>query len=212
MLLGFFFQAYELEQFHHAVADFLLGLAANAEAERHVFKDGHVAKKCVVLEDEPDVPILRGLIRDVVGFVVNGAGVGNFEAGDDAEQGGLAGTRRSEQRDEFPSRALDRDAIERGEGTEPLRDVTSRDAHANPKTTGNESALHRGGNRIVELTAGHRGVFLLGSHENEKAQFVKRIFRKLVERRPHFRCRRDFVFPRKFGSMTRMRTEYGVWR
>ena len=110
-------------------ADFLLGLAANAEAERHVLEDGHVAKECVVLEDEPDVPILCRVIRDVVGFVMDRSGVGHFEAGDNAEQSGLAGTGGPEQRDEFPGRALDRDAVERGERTEPLRDVTGRDAH-----------------------------------------------------------------------------------
>ena len=109
------FQPHEAEQFHHAVADLLLGRLADAQPEGDVLEHGHVPEEGVVLEHEPDVAVAGRVPGDVVVLEQHGAGVGNLQPGDDAEQGGLARSRRAQERDELTGGALDGDVVERNE-------------------------------------------------------------------------------------------------
>ena len=54
------------------------------------------------------------------------AGIGDLESGDDAQQGGLAAARRTEEANEFAFPDAEADVVQRQDGTEPLGDVAQR--------------------------------------------------------------------------------------
>ena len=74
----------------------------------------------VVLEDEADVAPLRREPGRVLAREQDLAGVGALEAGDDAQQGRLAGAARAEHGRERAVGDLERDVVEGGEGAEAL--------------------------------------------------------------------------------------------
>ena len=94
-------ELHELEQLGHLGADGLFRraavLGAHAQTERHVLEDGHVAEQRVVLEHEAHVALAHGHVGRVFAIEVDGARVGHFQAGDDAQQRGLARARGAQQ-------------------------------------------------------------------------------------------------------------------
>jgi hypothetical protein len=71
-----------------------------------VLEHGHVPEERVVLEDKADAAVAGIAMRSVFAIEENVAGVGEFQSGDDAQQRGLAGARRSQQRHQFARRNL----------------------------------------------------------------------------------------------------------
>ena len=59
------FQPDKVQQFTDTGIDFSLWLSTDSHSEGDVFVDRHVAEEGVVLEDEPDLPIFRRLMRDI---------------------------------------------------------------------------------------------------------------------------------------------------
>ena len=130
------FELDELQQFFHAGADFVFRrprfFGPDAQAERDVFKHAQVPEQRVMLKGKTGLALARGNLRHVLAVKqdLRLAGiVGKFQAGDDAQQRGLAGTGRAEQRDEFAGLDLEAHVVERGEAAEFFRDVLDFDAH-----------------------------------------------------------------------------------
>ena len=84
-----------------------------------------------MLEGKTRLALARGNLRHVLAVKQNlrVAGVWKFQAGNRAQQRGLAGPGRPEQRDEFAGLDLQVHAVERGETAEFLCDVADFDAH-----------------------------------------------------------------------------------
>jgi len=91
-----------------------------------------VAEERVVLEHKADLTFAGGDIRNVFAVERNlaAARIGLLEAGDDAEQRGLAGAGGAEERDELAGGHVEIDAVERREGAEGFAKVGNVDAHA----------------------------------------------------------------------------------
>ena len=86
-----------------------------AQREGDVLADVHVREQRVILEHDADVALVRRHEGDVAVAEMDRAGRGLDEAAEDAEQRGLSGPRRPEQRDELTRRDLERDVIERAD-------------------------------------------------------------------------------------------------
>ena len=93
------------------------------QAEGDVLEHGHVPEERVVLEDEADAAIAGGAVGRVLAVEKNGAGIGEFQPGDDAQQRRLAGAGRAEQRHQLARGNRQIDLVERGELPELLGDV-----------------------------------------------------------------------------------------
>src|SRR5713101_5512731 len=89
-----------------------------------------MAEERVMLEDKANLPIADRAGRGILAMKVDAAGVGNFQPGYHAEQGGLAGTGKPQQRDQFASRDLEADVLQCDELAEPLGDVADFDTQA----------------------------------------------------------------------------------
>ena len=113
-------EVHQLEEAPNRRRDVGGGMAAGLQAEGDVLGDGEMREQRVVLEHHADVAAMRRLGGDVLAVEPHAAAVGFQEAGDDAQQGGLAAARRSQQRDEFAGRHLEVDAAQHGDGTECL--------------------------------------------------------------------------------------------
>jgi hypothetical protein len=91
----------KIEQPLDARANLRLGQAifagTRAQAESDVFKHGHVAEQRIVLEHETDMALADAAGEGILAVELNFALVRPIEAGDDAQQRGLAGARGSEQ-------------------------------------------------------------------------------------------------------------------
>ena len=125
-------QRFEADQMQHlvdALANQLARRFAHLESIRDVLRDGHVPEQRVVLEDETNFAIARRLLGDVLAVADDGPGVGDFESRDDAQQRRLAGSRRSEQREQLAVRNVEADALERRKAAELLRNTIDGDAH-----------------------------------------------------------------------------------
>ena len=72
-------------------------LAARAQAIGHVLATRHVREQGVVLEDDADVALVGRQVVDGGAVDPHAAGGLADEAGDDAQQGGLAAAGRTEQ-------------------------------------------------------------------------------------------------------------------
>ena len=72
------------------------------QAEGYVLENGQVSEQSIVLENEPHVSVTGRLSSDVVVLKLDATGIGDFQSGDDAEQGGFARPARAEQRNELP--------------------------------------------------------------------------------------------------------------
>jgi hypothetical protein len=105
------------------------GARLHAQAEGDVLEHRHVAEQRVVLEHEADVPFARAPRQRILAIEGNLAGIGPVEAGDDAQQRGLAGTGRTEQRQQLAIVDLEIDAIEGFEATELLDEIPDFNGH-----------------------------------------------------------------------------------
>src|SRR5262249_50789602 len=94
--VGHRLQLYQCEQ----VVDLLLDLVRRGslrfgkytQPERDIFCDSHMAKQCVMLEDESHAAVGDLPIRDLVPMQENFPLVGPFQSCQDSEQGGLTAT------------------------------------------------------------------------------------------------------------------------
>ena len=92
------FELDEPQELVDAFADLRPWTLANGEPEGDVVADGHVLERCVVLEDEADVPLLRLEGRGVDAGDLDLPAVRPLEAGDDPQERRLARSARAEQR------------------------------------------------------------------------------------------------------------------
>ena len=83
-----------------------------------------------MLEHEADMALAGAARQRVLAVERHLAGVRPVEAGDDPQQRGLARPRRPEQRQQLAVGDLQIDAVERGEGAEPLDEVPDFNGHA----------------------------------------------------------------------------------
>src|SRR5712692_10242020 len=86
----------------------------------HVGGGGEVGEQGVGLEDDAEVPLRGGQGRDVAAGLLDAAARLDVEAGDGAQQRGLAAPRRTQEADELALVDLERDVVEGGEGAELL--------------------------------------------------------------------------------------------
>ncbi len=129
----------QIEQLAHPLADVLLRWAgrarAQAQPEGHVFGDGQMAKEGIMLEDESHLALAGGGVGSVFVVEADGTAVGNFEAGDDAQQGGLSRTRWPEQRHQLALFDAQADILQRFERAVGLANAADFDAHLAPSLT-----------------------------------------------------------------------------
>ena len=90
-----------LEDFIDAAPDLVLGQMAVFEAEGDVLAHGHVRKDGIVLEDHADVALVGRDVVDDPSVEGDGAALDGVEAGDHAQQRGLAAAGGAEQREEL---------------------------------------------------------------------------------------------------------------
>ncbi|GAQ68276.1 hypothetical protein SsS58_08735 [Streptomyces scabiei] len=95
-------QARDLQRLPHPAADLVLRNAPQGEREGDVLTDRHVREEQVLLEDEPQAPLLRREAGDVPAADGDGAGVGFAEPGDHHQRRGLARAGGAEEGDELP--------------------------------------------------------------------------------------------------------------
>jgi hypothetical protein len=100
------------------------------QAVGDVVEHRHVAEQGVGLEDESDPPLLHRQPRRVVVAKAEPAAVGFLEAGDDAQQRGLATAGGPEQRDELARRDCQVDPCQDRLVAEALADAGDLDALA----------------------------------------------------------------------------------
>jgi hypothetical protein len=81
-----------------------------------------------VLEHETDLALAHVARRSVLAIEQHLARIGRFQAGDDAQQRGLAAAGGAQQPSVRP-REIQRYVVERGEAAETLLDVMDFDAH-----------------------------------------------------------------------------------
>ncbi|MNN17370.1 hypothetical protein D3C81_1305570 [compost metagenome] len=98
-------QPVELHQFQqrlHLLADLRfrgpLGARLHAQAEGHVLEHAHMLEQRVVLEHEAHLALAHMLVRGIAPGQHDLSRVGALQAGDDAQQRGLAATGRPQQR------------------------------------------------------------------------------------------------------------------
>ena len=113
----------------HLVVDLFLRRThipgADLESKGNILEYRHVAEKCIVLEDEAHPAIARGAVGGVFAIKQDGSGVGKFQAGDDAQKRGLAGTGQTQQGHQFARGDLQTDVVEGGKLPEALGYVPS---------------------------------------------------------------------------------------
>ena len=125
-------QSDDLEELIDARRDLRFRTLAHAQPEGHVVAYGHVLEGGVVLEDETDTAVLRAEPGDVAVVDDHGAGVGLLQPGYGAQQGGLSGAGRAQQRGQGAFGDGERDIVECGEdrgGAVGLHGVGDGDGH-----------------------------------------------------------------------------------
>jgi len=85
-----------------------------------------------MLEHKAHLPLAHMHMSGVLATEGDGAGIGGFQPGDDAQECGLAAARRAEQRDQFARRDVQADVAEGGEIAKLFMDVADFDAHGCP--------------------------------------------------------------------------------
>ena len=126
----------EVQELVDALADLVLRPLPHLQAERDVVAHGHVLEGGVVLEDEPDVPLLRRERGRVLSGEEDLARVRGLEPGDDPEQRRLPGAARPEERRQRPALDVERHVVDRDEVAEALRDVANEDGHQAASSSG----------------------------------------------------------------------------
>ncbi len=133
----------------HAPLDVAGAQALLLEPERDVLAHAHVPPERALLEDVADRARGGGEAAEVLPVHHHAAGGGGHEARDGAQDVGLAGVRRAEEREELAVTDVDADAPEprrhaaaRGQRVEP--DVDERPAHARrglaPRASGTQAS------------------------------------------------------------------------
>src|SRR5262249_53211773 len=89
-------------------------------------------KERIGLEHDPVVPLGRRHHADVPARLDDRAGALRLQAGDDAQQRGLATTRRAEEADELAAPDREIDVAQRAERTEALADAAQREVVRRP--------------------------------------------------------------------------------
>ena len=105
----------------HCAIDLRLRRAAHLQAEGDVARDGEMRKQRVALEHDADIAPVRRHMSDVAPGKRDRASVRRREAGDGAQQGGLAAAGWAEQGDQLAAPDREIDAIEHGGRAEALR-------------------------------------------------------------------------------------------
>ena len=95
-------ELHQLQQLEHLAPDLLGGRPLRAplhpQAEGDVLEHRHVPEQRVVLEHEADLALAHVAVGRVLAVEQHAAAVGRLQAGDDAQQRGLAAARRPQQR------------------------------------------------------------------------------------------------------------------
>ena len=102
--------------------DFPPGQALLLEAEGDIGLDVEVREQRIALEHHVDRPPVRRHRREIDPVENDPAGVRPLEAGDQAQERGLAATRWSEQGEEFAFKDIEREMIDCGSAAEALGD------------------------------------------------------------------------------------------
>ena len=131
-------QLHQAQQVMHPTPNLRFGGAcrprAHAQAKSDVLKHRHVAKQRVVLEHKADLALAHMHVGRVFAAESDAACVGGFEASNDAQQRGLAATRRTQEGQQLARADVQADVVERGERTELFVDVPNFDAHGGAPT------------------------------------------------------------------------------
>jgi hypothetical protein len=124
-----------------------LGTLLDLETEADVVGHAHVPERRVVLEHEPDVPLLGRQPGRVVALDLDGALIRQLEPRDDPQQRRLATAAGAEQRGQLTGRDLQVDVGERDEVAEALADATNVDAHCSSLLIGGSPPWDAGWSR-----------------------------------------------------------------
>ncbi|KAG1081091.1 hypothetical protein G6F40_015633 [Rhizopus arrhizus] len=106
-------QALHLQRFVRAAARFGRRHLAHLQGERDVLLDAHVREQRIVLEHHADIPFIRRAVGDIGAVDQHAALVGLRQAGDQAQQGGLAGAGLAHDRQRAATRQVKRHAVHR---------------------------------------------------------------------------------------------------
>src|SRR6266481_8538443 len=106
-----------------------LGARLDPEAEGDVFEDAQMAEQGIMLKDQADAPFAGTAIGRILAGDIQLARIGEFEPGDDAQQGCLAGARGAQQRHELARGDGEIDPIDGACRFESFDDATQLDAH-----------------------------------------------------------------------------------
>ena len=142
-------QRHHLEQLAHGTGALLAGAAAErrAEAERDVLPHGEVREQGAVLRDEADPAPMRGHGRSRAGHGAtehaDGARVGQLEAADQAQQGGLARPGRADHDRAATLRHREGDVLEDTGAAEALVDPGQFDGGGHDTLVSRERANSR---------------------------------------------------------------------
>ena len=113
----------------HRVAAGALTARQHAQPEGDVVGHGQVAEQRVLLEYEAHFAAAHVQGGDVALVEQHPAPVRFFQAGDDAQQGGLAGAGRAQQTHQLALGHVQGNVIQCGEAAERLADAVNADAH-----------------------------------------------------------------------------------
>ena len=115
---------------------------AHLQREGDVLSDRHVREEGVVLENHADVATVRRHRRNRIFININFARGRDLEASQHHQRRRLAGTRRSQERNELARSDVERDVIDGGNGAVAFFDAIKKDASANRSNgVGTRSAL-----------------------------------------------------------------------
>jgi hypothetical protein len=99
------------------------------EAEGDIFEHGHMPKQSIVLKNETDLAIAYRPQSRIPTVDEHLADIRRLEAGNDAQQRGLAAARGPEKREQCPGRHFEIDILDRGKLAELLGYAAQRNAH-----------------------------------------------------------------------------------
>jgi len=136
-------QTHHPQRFVAASSAFVFRGLAHSHPVFHVHRHGHVREQCIVLEHRVHVAFERGFVGHVVAAEQDHAARRQFETGDHPQHGGLARTRRPEQREKFAVANLERNIAHRVDRPERLgyaAQLDRRDGHASA-TSGSTKSI-----------------------------------------------------------------------
>ncbi len=128
--IGQFGHLHHVEGLGHPRRDLRLGDALLPQSVGDVLTDRHVREERVVLEHRVHIALVRRNTLHVLTTDPNVSGIGLLEPGQHAQRGGLAATRRSEQRQELTGLNAQADRVDRNHAAEALGEVLQFDCAA----------------------------------------------------------------------------------